>query len=350
MTSSLPYPIHIGDNSLHALASFLENGQYSSLMVLMDEHTSRDCYPLVTPFLPDHFTTILPPGEQYKHLQSCETVWEKMTIAQMDRKALVINLGGGVIGDLGGFVAGTYKRGIDFVQVPTTLLAQVDASVGGKVGVDFQHYKNHIGLFATPRGVYIWPAFLATLPQRELISGFAEAIKHHLIADQEGWAQLQKHDSMETLDLEGLIEHSVEIKADIVAADIRENGARKALNFGHTIGHAIESEYLHRPDPLLHGEAIAIGMIAEAWLSMQLGYLASGKLEQISTFILNFFPKVSLSTADFPSFYQRMLHDKKNLEGRIQFSLIEGPGKYRIEEEVSKTIIFEALAYYKDIP
>lgn len=312
----------------------------------MDENTSDACYPLLEPFLPSHQTFVLPPGEQHKHLESCMTVWQEMTDLRMDRKALVVNLGGGVIGDLGGFVAGTYKRGIDFVQVPTTLLAQVDASVGGKVGVDFKAFKNQIGLFAEPKGVFIWPDFLETLPERELHSGFAEVIKHHLIGDAKGWEALKTIRSMETLDLAAIIQHSVEIKSAIVASDQKEHGARKALNFGHTIGHAIESEYLDSPVPLLHGEAIAIGMICEAWLSWKQGFLSETAVAEIKEFILTFFPQQKLSKAQFPFFYQRMLNDKKNLGGVIHFSLIKGPGSYQIEQEVSKELIFEALRFY----
>jgi len=201
------YPIFIGQHSLVTFEAWLQAHTYSQVIVFTDEHTLSHCYPLLKPFLPEHLQTSISAGEIHKNLETCVRLWEKMTEHQFDRKGLVINLGGGVLGDMGGFVASTYKRGIDFVQIPTTLLAQVDESVGGKLGIDFQGFTNHLGLFQEPQAVVIWPAFLQTLPHEELRSGFADVVKHHLIADRASWLQLNNQHKMEEMDWEALIQH-----------------------------------------------------------------------------------------------------------------------------------------------
>ena len=345
------YPIEIGPEALPALAAAIAAGGYSQVMVLVDTHTGRDCYPLLAPYLPaGHLRVEIPAGERYKHLGTCQDIWAAMTAAALDRRALLVNLGGGVIGDMGGFAAATYKRGIAFIQVPTTLLAQVDASVGGKLGVDFQGYKNHIGLFAEPRGVYIWPDFLRTLPPAELRSGFAEVIKHHLIADGPAWHQLKTTQDLAQLDYAALIRHSVEIKAQVVAADPYERGLRKALNFGHTIGHALESEWLERPQPLLHGEAIAAGMLCEAWLSAEAGTLAPADLEAIVGYILALYGQVPVAPADLPAVVARTHNDKKNEDGRILCTFLDGPGQALVNQAVSPAQVEAALRWYQALP
>ncbi|MDX2248873.1 MAG: 3-dehydroquinate synthase [Bacteroidia bacterium] len=340
------YPIYIGSDALLRLKEFLEQRKYSGVLVLVDANTQVLCYPLLQPFLPAHSTFEIPSGEIHKNLNSCIKIWEHLTHEAFDRKGLVINLGGGVIGDMGGFVAATYKRGIDFIQVPTTLLSQVDASVGGKLGIDFQGYKNHIGVFCEPQAVVIWPEFLDTLTRRELLSGMAEVIKHHLIADREGWNRLKLTREVFALKLEDLIRHSIKIKSDIVQADPLEKGLRKALNFGHTIGHAIESQFLETSHPLLHGEAIAIGMIAESWISHQEGLISQAERDEIAGFIKNFYGKPEIPSSFYPEICDRALNDKKNQKGKILCTLLDGIGKVRFDSEIRKTQIEKSLDFY----
>ena len=223
------------------LAEILRARQFSKLVVLTDSNTHQFCLPLVQEVVPPTMVFIsVPAGEQHKTLETCSIIWGQMTEAVLDRQALVINLGGGVIGDMGGFCASVYKRGIPFITIPTTLLSQVDASVGGKLGIDFLGFKNHLGVFQLPEAVLIAPEFLATLPQRELRSGYAEVIKHGLIRDATYFRALPST-NWQKQDWARIIRHSIEIKKAVVQVDPKESGLRKILNFGHTIGHAIES-------------------------------------------------------------------------------------------------------------
>ena len=256
------YSIHIGDLSKPLLDYFKAN-QISKIFVIVDENTKMHCLPLLSfEGMPDYQLISIQAGEHHKNITTCNEIWEKLISADADRQSIVLNLGGGVIGDMGGFCAATFKRGIRFLQIPTTLLSQVDASVGGKLGIDFKEVKNAVGLFQNPEAVIIQPNFLQTLSYRELRSGFAEVIKHALIEDENQWKKLQNTVDLKAIDFQELIHHSVLIKKLIVEEDPFELGIRKKLNFGHTIGHAIESFYLNSDDPLLHGEAIAWGMVA----------------------------------------------------------------------------------------
>jgi 3-dehydroquinate synthase len=341
------YPIHVGEDAPEALRAFLAGKHYSSLLLLTDEQVRQQVYPRLAPFLPPHQLLALPPGEAHKNLESCTAIWARMTEMGLDRRGAVLNLGGGVIGDMGGFAAATFKRGVDFVQVPTTLLAQVDASVGGKLGIDFLHYKNQIGVFREPAGVFIAPQFLETLPPRELRSGFAEVIKHHLIADAPAWEALRHMQALDSADWAALIRHSLGIKAQIVAADPLERGPRKALNFGHTLGHAIESYFLESGQPLTHGEAIAAGMICEAWLSCEAGLLSEAEYQQVSAFIRRFFPPVELASQRDFNLYFRTLQDKKNSGSHVRYVLLDGIGRVRLDQEASREAVFRALAAYR---
>lgn len=315
-------------------------------MVLVDEHTKRYCYPLIKSLLPPHSLVQIWSGEAHKNLSTCETIWAAMTKAQLDRHALLLNLGGGVIGDMGGFCAATYKRGITFAQIPTTLLAQVDASVGGKLGIDFQGFKNHIGVFHVPETVLIDSIFLKTLPYPELRSGFAEVIKHCLIADVDKWHEIRQKD-LEEQDFEDLIRHSVAIKQKVVAADPTEKGLRKILNFGHTLGHAIETYLLNDPKKhLLHGEAIAAGMIAEAYLAYRRKMIDDRTLIQIEEYLFSVYGKVSIATSDFEAIIRLTQQDKKNLGGEVRFSLLDVLGSCAYDIPITKTDMKKALAYY----
>lgn len=341
--------VHI-TQSLHEFEQFLQKNTYSKIAVIVDENTKQHCYSLFKDLLPaEHLLIEIPSGEQHKTLETCTTIWQKMTDYSMDRKSLVINLGGGVIGDMGGFCAATYKRGMDFVQIPTTLLAQVDASVGGKLGIDFQHFKNHIGVFKIPNWVYIHPPFLYTLPTRQLLSGFAEVIKHCLIADGDKWQFLQQQTYPE-FDWLDIIQHSVEVKARVVTKDPEEKGLRKILNFGHTIGHAIESFYLNDPKrALLHGEAIAIGMLCESYLSVQKGFISADALATIEQYINQLYPTLTILEEEIALVAQLTTQDKKNEDGKIMCTLLVQPGQVIYNQPITIAEIEEALKWYQGL-
>lgn len=345
----LTYPIHIGPDSIAALCEDIARLAPSAVFVLADENTAAHVYPKLRNKLPRHELMVILPGETYKNLGTCQLIWAKMTALSLDRKALMLNVGGGVIGDMGGFVAATYKRGVRFMQVPTTLLSQVDASVGSKVGVDFEGYKNHLGVFADPHGVYIDPIFLDSLSDRELHSGFAEVIKHHLIADQAGWPSLLQIQDIRQIDFPSLIRHSVQIKSHIVQADPLEQGSRKALNFGHTFGHAIESEWLTRDQPFLHGEAIAAGMILEAYLSWKHGSLAELAYLEIRGLLERIFPVVPIAEADLSILIDHMVQDKKNEGGIILATLLRGIGNFRVNVPLSVEQAKQAFHHYRQV-
>jgi 3-dehydroquinate synthase len=342
MTSSL---ISIQNNPHQLLASFFAGRQYSSVAVLTDVNTYKYCYPLVQPALPHHSIMTIPAGEEHKNLESCQLVWEKLTENQFDRHSLLIVLGGGVLGDLGGFCAATFKRGIDFVLMPTTLLAQVDASIGGKLGIDFQQFKNHIGIFCEPVATLICPAFLTTLSERELRSGFAEIIKHCLISDKNMWDVVRARPLHEQ-DWTSLIPHSVAFKKQVIETDPREKGLRKILNFGHTVGHAVESYFLNSGNRLFHGEAIAVGMIAEAFIAESKKLITRTELMEIGIYIKQIYPKVILPSG-FDEVIKLMAQDKKNKGNKILMALTEGIGKACWDVEVSPEEIEESLKYYQ---
>jgi 3-dehydroquinate synthase len=271
------YQIHI--NTWSAFRKSLEKVRPSSVFILVDENTEKFCLPYLFEHLTERAEVIsIPSGEVYKNIETCQFVWSRLVKGGADRQSLVINLGGGVIGDLGGFCAATYMRGIRFIQVPTTLLSQVDASVGGKLGVDFMGYKNMVGLISDPAGVFIFTDFLRTLPADQFRSGYAELLKHGLIADRETWEDLSKKKNFNGLDTEEMIYQSLMIKKTVTEQDPNEKGLRKILNFGHTIGHAVESYWMQSRTPLLHGEAIAIGMVGEAYLSYRVGNISENEL------------------------------------------------------------------------
>ena len=329
-----------------SLKNYLAQKDYSKIVVLTDTNTRKFCYPLIKNSLPAHTLITVKNGEEHKNLNTCEEIWSAMTDAELDRHALMINLGGGVIGDMGGFCAATYKRGIDFIQVPTTLLAQVDASVGGKLGIDFQGLKNHLGVFTLPKAVLIDPIFLETLSEREKRSGFAEIIKHCLIQDGEKWNEIRKKD-LDQQDLPDLIAHSVEIKKKVVEHDPTEKGLRKILNFGHTLGHAIETYFLEKgKKKLLHGEAIATGMLCESYIAFKRNLIDVQTLSQIEEFIFSVYGKAYMKADDFEAIIKHTQQDKKNRGKEIRFSLINGAGSCLYDVSVSKNEMKKALEYY----
>ncbi len=338
--------VQIGPIS-ESLSSFLHQHDYSHIAVIVDEKTQKHCLPLIQSLLPQKFTKIvIPSGEDHKTLSTCEKIWAAMTKANMDRHGLVINLGGGVIGDMGGFCASTYKRGIDFIQIPTTLLAQVDASVGGKLGIDFHGLKNHIGVFQLPKTVLIDPNFIQTLPERQKLSGYAEIIKHCLIRDADKW-DIIAHLDFDQVDLADLIAHSVEIKKAVVAEDPKEAGLRKILNFGHTLGHAVETYLLSQGKrAILHGEAIAVGMITEAYLAKERDLISTEELASIEAMLFATYGRVNLKIGEIPAIIALTAQDKKNKGTEIRFSLLTGIGDCGYDIPVSKAEMKKALEYY----
>lgn len=333
---------------IQPISETLENAiqSYSKIAVLVDENTKAHCYPHIKPLLNSHLLIEIPSGEENKNIDTCNKIWQELTDNEFDRKSLLLNLGGGVIGDMGGFCAATYKRGIDFIQIPTTLLSQVDASVGGKLGIDFGIFKNHIGVFQEPIKVLIDATFLQTLSYRELRSGFGEVIKHCLIADKLAWKDLINKE-LEGQNWQEIIRHSVAIKAQIVEADPKEKALRKILNFGHTVGHAVESFFLtHTEGRLLHGEAIAIGMICETWLAAQRGFVSEAELSEIRDYIVKIYGRVSIKETDFELIVKNTSQDKKNESGVILCSLLKEIGLANFDIATSKNEIKESLRYY----
>ncbi|MHA6247101.1 3-dehydroquinate synthase [Pontibacter sp. CAU 1760] len=341
--------IHIGQQALEELAVMLQNRAFSKVVVLLDEHTLAHCYPQLKPHLPEHSVIQISSGEEHKTLQTCEYIWQQMTELHLDRWAVLVNLGGGVIGDMGGFCASVFKRGIFFVQVPTTLLAQVDASVGGKTGIDFHGLKNHLGVYQEPQAVFINPAFLQTLPQRQLKSGYAEIIKHWLIADKAKFEE-QRNIGLLTDNWEELIRHSVAIKSEVVNADPLEGGYRKVLNFGHTVGHAVETYLMSQADrQLLHGEAIAVGMICETYLSVKKELLSEEDLGRVEVFLEMVYEKVVLKPEDIQAIAVLALQDKKNSGSAINCTLLNGIGHAVYNQPITLPDIEESLRYYQSL-
>jgi 3-dehydroquinate synthase len=344
------YLIHF-ENSLHQLGNFIAENRYSKILILVDTNTEKHCLPLIKTALPalaDYDIIEIDPGEENKNIDFCIGIWKMMLDFKADRTSLLINLGGGVITDIGGFAASTFKRGIDFVHVPTTLLSQVDASVGGKTGIDMDQVKNIIGTFSQPKAVFIDPAFLNTLDNRQLFSGFAEIIKHGLIYDADFFNKILIVKPEEVSN--DIIYRSIEIKNEVVAADPYEKGLRKILNFGHTIGHAIESySLMNDKDPLLHGEAIAIGFICESFLSVKYTGLTEPELKKIQVSLLSYFPKYNLNNVPFIELISLMQNDKKNQAGKIGFALLSSIGKCEYDVFVDEANILASLDHYKKL-
>jgi 3-dehydroquinate synthase len=335
---------------IHDLRTTLRKINFSKLGVITDSNTIKYCYPLIKEALPeDHLVYDFPAGEINKNLRTCEGIWHWMTDAVMDRNTLIVNLGGGVVGDMGGFCASTYKRGVKFINLPTTLLSQVDASVGGKLGIDFNGFKNHIGVFNEPEQVMISSHFLKTLPHQELRSGYAEVIKHSLIYDFSYFNTLKEVQDWENQAWDKIIEHSVGIKKEVVTKDPKEAGLRKILNFGHTIGHAIETYYLDTEKHLLHGEAIAAGMIMEAFLSHKNCGLNEHQLSQLIQLILQIYGKVEIPANHHPSIIALCAQDKKNEGHQINFSLLTEIGQCTYNVLITIDEINEALQFYNQL-
>ncbi|MEE3999022.1 3-dehydroquinate synthase [Tenacibaculum sp. FZY0031] len=342
------YPIHFEEKGYNELTSLISKKNYSSVFILVDDNTLDCCYPrFVQLFATDKPIEIIQidAGEVYKNMETCMGVWNAMTELGADRKSLLITLGGGVITDLGGFVASTFKRGIDFVNIPTTLLSMVDASVGGKTGVDLGVLKNQIGVFANPELIIIDPEYLHTVTPREIRSGTAEIIKYGMTHDIRLFTKIKDNDNLNIVDL---IHRSIEIKNEVVLEDPKEQGVRKVLNWGHTIGHGVESYFLEQPkkEALTHGEAIAIGMVCEAYLSSKVLDFPKDNVAEIKDAIIKIYGKVTLLKEDFQPILELMKHDKKNIGGEINFVLLNDYEDFKINSKASDDLIKESLSYY----
>ena len=345
------YSVFFNETGYEKLASYLVPTHYSKIFILVDDNTSQYC---LQHLLNNLATEVeieiieLESGEVHKNISTCNEVWAALSELGADRKSIIINLGGGVISDLGGFVACTFKRGIDFINIPTTLLSMVDASIGGKNGVDLGNLKNQIGIIREPKAVIVDTQFLNTLPQNEMRSGLAEMLKHGLIFDKKYWDKFKNIKDLITEDLNELIHQSIEIKNTIVCEDLTENGIRKSLNFGHTLGHAIESYFLENDNKtsLLHGEAIAVGMILESFISREKELLTNEEYQEIKYIINDIFERVEFSQIDIEKIIELLIFDKKNEFGKVQFALLDGIGKIKINQESDNELIYKAFEDY----
>ena len=322
-----------------------QNKAWTNIYVLTDENTREHCYPLLldaNPFLEVANLLVLDPGEEFKTLEICQLLWNSLLETGADRKSLLINLGGGVVTDIGGFVASTFKRGIDFIHIPTTLLGQVDAAFGGKTGVNLEFSKNQVGTFAHPLFTFIDSKFLRTLPERELVSGLGEVIKYGLIADKGLFEQLKDKENL-IGNLDSIISTSVKIKEEFILNDFKESGERKKLNFGHSVGHAIESYFLGE---VLHGEAIAAGMICESYLSLTENLITEKELKEVIEMVFSFFNKIELEEKMIEPLINELKTDKKNVDGKLNFTLINGIGDSSINHFLGEKEVKDSLVFY----
>jgi 3-dehydroquinate synthase len=348
---STNYYVHFQDKAYRSLEEYLENTIHSKVFILVDSNTKKYCLPIFKKIVSkaESFEVIeIPAGEIYKNLDTCLNIWTSLTELSADRKSILINLGGGVVTDMGGFVASTFKRGIKFINIPTTLLSMVDASVGGKTGVDLGVLKNQVGLFSNPEMVIIDPVYLKTVSEREIRSGLAEIIKYGFTFDKTIWEKIKQLKEINYKVIDDLIHRSVEIKNDVVLIDPREENIRKSLNFGHTIGHAIESYFLESDDKvaLTHGEAVAAGMIIELYFSSQLFDFPMEYTNDLKTFVFQFYGKFNIKASDFSPIIDLMKFDKKNVNGNVNFVLLDQMESCKIDIQVGKELLNEGFEYY----
>ena len=341
------YQIYIGKDVFKAFNATLSKNSYTSYFILCDENTLQHCLPVLIascPKLRSAEIIEIESGEASKSLEFSAYLWQTLIENNADKKSLLINLGGGVVSDLGGFTASVYKRGIDFINVPTSLLAMADASVGGKTGIDFNRLKNVIGTFAQPKAVFIYSSFVLTLPERHFQNGLAEIYKMALICDKKFWETLKEGHSPESL-----IHRSVSLKNRIVLKDPFDKGVRNILNFGHTLGHALEALALGTKNELLHGEAIICGMILESHISWQKKLLSKAELREILSVFQSSFSLPSLKQISFVDLMPFIKNDKKALRQKFRFSLITQIGACKFGLEVNENQIQKALDYYNTL-
>jgi 3-dehydroquinate synthase len=337
------------DDIAGGLQKIIQKGNYSQLFALCDENSFKYCFPKVEAIFQKENCILIMAGEENKDLSSCHFVWHKLLESQADRNSLLVNIGGGMITDLGGFCASTFKRGIDFVNIPTTLLAIVDASVGGKTAIDFEGVKNVIGTFSKPEDTLIYPGFLNTLSERQLKSGFAEMLKHALLMGGEHYERLFHPEFFFSLINGRDIVSSIRFKAEVVKSDFKEQGIRRQLNIGHSLGHAFESYYLARHKHLLHGEAVAAGLLAECYISTLHDELPSVYLDILTPALTQLFKWTPIPQTDFEELISYIKQDKKNSHNTFQFALIRKPGEWFNSNTVKESEIIEAIRWMNEL-
>ena len=346
--------LYFNTEAINKLGEYIDHckAMHKSIVVLCDNHTLNDCLPVLEKYIPFLFIDkmlSIPFGEEHKTLDTIANLWEQLLVGNIHRNAVLISLGGGVVCDLGGFVSATFKRGIDSVLIPTSLMAQVDAAIGGKTGFNFRQAKNQIGLFSYPDNIFIIPEFLKTLPEREILSGFAEMLKHGLIADASYWNELIEINSSLQMIQSQRIKRSVEIKTNICNIDYYEQVERKKLNFGHTIGHALESYFMTETNPLSHGEAVAFGMIAETYISFLKGLISENELTIIVNALQHFFSIPTMNKINFLSLSYYLQKDKKKTNDSMNFTLLRSIGNALINQSVTEQEIMLSLDYLNKI-
>ena len=342
----------ISGNLERDLVSAISECEHDRIFVLTDETTQQLCWPKIKNFkaLKDCTPIIIKATDTHKNLDTLSQVWQALSNGGATRHSLMINLGGGMVTDLGGFAASTFKRGIDFINIPTTLLAMVDASVGGKTGINFGGLKNEIGVFSDSRFVIINTQFLDTLDHDNICSGYAEMLKHGLISDEHTWAELVTFnlDDPDLSQLQRMVADSIKVKERIVETDPHEHGIRKALNLGHTMGHAFESFAMRRGTPILHGYAVAYGLISELYMSARKTAFPTDRMHQTVRFIRENYGTLNITCDDYPTLIELMHHDKKNTSGIINFTLLGNVGDIRINQTATEEEIKEALDFFRE--
>lgn len=343
----------ISNNLKEDLQTFLATLNYDKLFILTDTNTQTMCYPLVQniPAFRNVPIITVEAGDMHKNIEQVCYIWTRLSNEGASRNSLLVNLGGGLITDMGGFAGATFKRGLHTVNIPTTLMASVDAAVGGKTGVNFNGLKNEVGAFYPPESVFIDCEFLRTLDRANLLSGYAEMVKHALISSMEVYTSVMLFDLDATIDytfLNRMVAQSVAVKERIVEEDPKEHGIRKALNFGHTIGHAYESLSFRKGHPLLHGHAVAAGLVSELYLSYKHCGFPMDKLSQVVYYLKAYYPSFVFDCKDYDTLYELMTHDKKNEVGIINFTLLAQVGEVRINQQIGKETILEALDFYRE--
>lgn len=322
------------------------------IFILTDETTHRLCRPLLKQWdrLDGATDIVIPPTDVNKNIETTTTVWSALADGGASRHSLMVCLGGGMVTDLGGFAASTFKRGLRFINIPTTLLAMVDAAVGGKTGVNFNALKNEIGVFNEAAIVVIDTDFLRTLDKRNMLSGYAEMLKHALLHDEAMWAEHLKMDfnDINYAQLQKLVKQSIEVKRHIVTIDPHEKGLRKALNLGHTVGHALESFALETGRPVLHGYAVAWGLVGELYLSAVLQHFPQDKMRQTVRFIREHYEAINFTCNDYDYLFELMKHDKKNVGGEINFTLLSDVGEIQLDNHASRELIGDMFDFLRE--
>lgn len=345
--TALMFPsIYDGPNALELFIKGSDLGS-GKVLILTDSNTAQDCLPLLRPFLPQALHFSIPAGEASKNLDNCALIWQVLSENHFSRQDFILNLGGGMICDLGGFAASCYKRGIPFVNVPTSLLAMADAAIGGKTGIDFMGYKNQVGSFAQAEAVVLHAAFLQTLPAEELRSGYAEVLKHALIFDAERWQKLAALPALPD-DWTEIVKEAVATKLHFAQADPKEKGIRKALNLGHTVGHALESHFLQHESkaPMLHGDAVAAGIWIESLFALQRGLISQNEAGFVCETIQKLYPKANFDRTEVPMIAAWCLQDKKNEGGKVNCSLLKGIGGFALDQKIELAEVEAGLIHY----